>query len=137
MQLSRQEIEQFIDRALAEDIGRGDLTTNVTIAEGTQLKVSMMSRQDVVVCGLEAARRGKLLLAIAAPDASSNSLNKVLPLLRAREIPVFSAPSAKELGNAVGRDSTAVVGIVDRGLAKGIRALSLSAMTVGSKEELG
>jgi ribosomal protein L7Ae-like RNA K-turn-binding protein len=85
----------------------------------------------------EAARRGKLVLAIAAPDASSNSLNKVLPLLRAKEIPVFAAPSARELGNAVGRDSTTVVGIVDRGLAKGIRALSLSAMTVGSQEELG
>jgi len=85
----------------------------------------------------EAAKRGKLLLAIAAPDASSNSLDKVLPLLKAREIPVFSAPSARELGNAVGRDSTTVVGIVDRGLAKGIRALSLSAMTMGSKEELG
>jgi nicotinate-nucleotide pyrophosphorylase (carboxylating) len=52
MQLARQEIEQFIDRALAEDIGRGDLTTNVTIPEGTTLKVAMVSRQDVVVCGL-------------------------------------------------------------------------------------
>ena len=87
----------------------------------------------------ESARRGKLMMAIAAPDASSNSLNKVLPLLRAREIPVFAAPSAKELGNAVGRDTTTVVGIVDRGLAKGIRALSLSAMPEGRKEgeELG
>ena len=55
MQLSRQEIEEFIDRALAEDIGRGDLTTNTTIAEGTTLKVAMMSRQDVVVCGLDIA----------------------------------------------------------------------------------
>ncbi len=41
MQLSRQEIEEFIDRALAEDIGRGDLTTNVTVAERTTLKVAM------------------------------------------------------------------------------------------------
>ena len=55
MQLSRQEIDEFIDRALAEDIGRGDLTTNVTIPAGTTLKVAMMSRQDVVVCGLEIA----------------------------------------------------------------------------------
>lgn len=55
MQLSRQEIEQFIDRALEEDIGRGDLTTNVTIAPDTVLKVAMMSRQDVVVCGLDIA----------------------------------------------------------------------------------
>lgn len=55
MQLSRQEIEEFIDRALAEDIGRGDLTTNVTIDPATTLKVAMQSRQDVVVCGLEIA----------------------------------------------------------------------------------
>jgi nicotinate-nucleotide pyrophosphorylase (carboxylating) len=55
MQLSRQEIEEFIDRALAEDIGRGDLTTNVTIDPETKLKVAMQSRQEVVVCGLEIA----------------------------------------------------------------------------------
>jgi nicotinate-nucleotide pyrophosphorylase (carboxylating) len=55
MQLSRQEIEEFIDRALVEDIGRGDLTTNVTIAPDKTLKVAMQSRQDVVLCGLEIA----------------------------------------------------------------------------------
>jgi ribosomal protein L7Ae-like RNA K-turn-binding protein len=85
----------------------------------------------------EAARRGKLQLAIAAPDASSNSLDKVLPLLRARGIDVLAGPSAVELGAAVGRESTAVVGIVDRGLAKGIRALSPVPMPEGRKEELG
>ena len=72
----------------------------------------------------EAARRGKLHLAIAAPDASSNSLDKVLPLLHARGITVVAGPSAAELGSAAGRESTAVIGIVDKGLAKGIRALS-------------
>src|SRR2546423_10613578 len=76
----------------------------------------------------EAARRGKLYLAIAAPDASSNSLDKVLPLLRARGIAVISGPVAAELGGAAGRETTAVIGIVDRGLAKGIRALSPTPM---------
>jgi len=71
----------------------------------------------------EAARRGKLQLAIAAPDASSNSLEKVLPLLRARGIAVFAGPPAAELGSAAGRETAAVIGIVDKGLAKGIRAL--------------
>ncbi len=85
----------------------------------------------------EAARRGKLQLAIAAPDASRNSLEKVLPLLRARGIIVIAGPSASELGSAVGRETTAVVGIVDRGLAKGIRALSPTLMSDGRKEELG
>jgi len=76
----------------------------------------------------EAARRGKLQLAIAAPDASSNSLEKVLPLLRARGIPVFAGPSATELGSAAGRETAAVIGIVDKGLAKGIRALGPKAL---------
>jgi ribosomal protein L7Ae-like RNA K-turn-binding protein len=76
----------------------------------------------------EAARRGKLHLAIAAKDASGNSLDKVLPLLRARGIAVVQGPGAAELGAAAGRDSVAVIGIVDNGLAKGIRALSPSPM---------
>ena len=84
----------------------------------------------------EAAKRGKLHLAIAAPDASSNSLDKVLPLLRARGIMVIEGPSASELGSAAGRDTTTVIGIVDRGLAKGIRALSLTPMPDGRQEEL-
>ena len=84
-----------------------------------------------------AARRGKLLLAIAAPDASSNSLDKVLPLLRARGITVVAGPSAVELGSIAGREATAVIGIVDKGLAKGIRALSLTPMPDGRNEEMG
>jgi ribosomal protein L7Ae-like RNA K-turn-binding protein len=85
----------------------------------------------------EAARRGKLHLAIAAPDASSNSLDKVVPLLQARGIPVVLGPSAAELGSAAGRETTAVVGIVDRGLAAGIRALSPSPMPDGRKDGEG
>lgn len=85
----------------------------------------------------EAARRGKLQLAIAAPDASRNSLDKVLPLLRARGILVLAGPPAGELGSAAGRESTAVIGIVDRGLARGIRALGSTPMPDGRKEELG
>ena len=85
----------------------------------------------------DAAHRGKLYLAIAAPDASSNSLDKVLPLLRARGVTVVAGPSAVELGSAAGRESTAVIGIVDRGLAKGIQALSLTPMPEGRNEEMG
>ncbi len=85
----------------------------------------------------EAARRGKLYLAIAAPDASSNSLDKVLPLLRARGITVVTGPSATELGSVAGREATAVIGIVDKGLAKGIQALSLTPMPDSRNEEMG
>lgn len=84
----------------------------------------------------DAAIRGKLHLAIAAPDASSNSLNKVVPLLRARGISVVAGPPAAELGAAAGRETTAVIGIVDKGLAKGIRALSADTMPKVVKEDV-
>ena len=84
----------------------------------------------------DAAKRGKLHLAIAAPDASSNSLDKVVPLLQARGITVIAGPSAADLGAAAGRETTAVVGIVDKGLAKGIRALGVDALPNVVKEDV-
>lgn len=81
----------------------------------------------LVVVGVQqvrdAAQRGKLKLAVFAPDASHNSLDKVLPMLRAKRIRLIEGPTASELGAGVGRESTAVVGVVDSQLARGIRAL--------------
>ena len=84
----------------------------------------------------DAAKRGKIHLAIAASDASSNSLDKVVPLLQAKGISVLVGPPAAELGGAAGRETMAVVGIVDKGLAKGIRALNVSEMQRAVKEEV-
>ena len=64
----------------------------------------------------EAAARGRLRLAIVAPDASRHSLDKVVPLLDARHIRRLQGPGMAQLG-------AAAVGIVDHQLAKGIRAL--------------
>ena len=71
----------------------------------------------------DAAKKGELVLAIVAPDASRHSKEKVLPLLQARRIRVIDGPSAAALGHAVGREATAVVGVTDPALAAGIRAL--------------
>ena len=82
----------------------------------------------------EAARKGKLVLAVVAQDASEHSIAKVVPLLEARRVRVLRAPSAIDLGHAVGREQTAAVGIVDRQLAKGIRALMDSGPATDQKE---
>lgn len=71
----------------------------------------------------EGAKKNKVAFAVVAMDASRHSLDKVIPLLNARRVRFVEVPSADELGGAVGRESTAVVGIVDRQLAKGIRQL--------------
>ena len=75
----------------------------------------------------EAAKKGKLTLAVVATDASQHSAAKVVPLLEARGIEILRVSSAVELGRAVGREQTAAVGIVDRQLARGMRGLMVSA----------
>ena len=71
----------------------------------------------------EGVKKNKVAFAIDAADASRNSLDKIVPLLNARRIRFIEVPSASELGGVAGRESATVVGIVDRQLAKGIRAL--------------
>jgi ribosomal protein L7Ae-like RNA K-turn-binding protein len=89
----------------------------------------------LVIVGIQqvrdAALRGKLELAVVAPDASRHSLDKVVPMLRAKHVRVIEGPSASELGAAFGRESTAAVGVVDPQLARGIRALVESAPVEG------
>jgi ribosomal protein L7Ae-like RNA K-turn-binding protein len=69
-----------------------------------------------------AARRGQLMLAVVAPDASENSRRKVIPLLAARGVRMIEGPSAEALGSVVGRDTTTAIGITDAALARGLRA---------------
>jgi len=53
-------------------------------------------------------------------------LDKLLPLLRARRINFIEVPSAIALGAVAGRDQTVAIGVLDRELARGIRALTRS-----------
>lgn len=69
----------------------------------------------------DAARRGKLKLALVAGDASKNSIDKVVPLLTAREVAMIGGFTAGELGGACGREAVSVIGVLDAGLAKGMR----------------
>jgi len=68
----------------------------------------------------DAAKHGKLKVALVASDASQNSLNKVSGLLKARSVPVIGALSASELGGVAGREAVAVLGVTNSGLARGI-----------------
>ena len=97
-----------------------------TVAERKLLRlVGLGVRGRLAVVGVnqvrDAALRGKLALVVVAPDASENSLDKVVPLLRARHVRMIEGPTAAELGAAVGREATTVVGVTDGQLARGIR----------------
>ncbi len=97
--------------------------------------VGLGMRGRLIVVGAEqvrlAALKGTLSMALVAADVSRHSLDKVVPVLRARRIEVVEWPSAVELGGAVGRETTAAVGIVDQALARGIRGAVAGAAPVG------
>jgi ribosomal protein L7Ae-like RNA K-turn-binding protein len=82
----------------------------------------------------ESARTGKLAFAVVASDASANSLDKLLPLLRARGVSFIEVPSASALGAVAGRDQTVAIGVLDRNLANGIRALTRTGSGRASEE---
>ncbi len=96
-----------------------------TAAEVRVLRlVGLGVRGRGAVVGVEQVRRaaksGRLRLGIVAQDASENSKDKVVPLLAARRIPLLTASASERLGAAVGRGTTAAVGILDPHLARGI-----------------
>ena len=85
----------------------------------------------------EAVKKGTVRVAVVAADASHHSREKVERLLVAKGVPIISVPSAAVLGEAAGREATAVIGVVDAQLAKGIRALvePTGAMQIGSRRK--
>jgi nicotinate-nucleotide pyrophosphorylase (carboxylating) len=56
------EISQTIKRALAEDIGTGDVTTDTIVPASASLRGRIVAKQDGVVAGLEVARQVMLTL---------------------------------------------------------------------------
>jgi len=84
------------------------------------------ARGGLVSVGVELTRKAvqgdQAYLAVVAADVSQHSKDKIVPLLTARGVKMIETASAAHLGRAVGRDTTAVVGVLDAKLARGIEA---------------
>ena len=55
--LTEAALDAFVDLALAEDVGPGDVTTQATIPAGTQARATFLAKASGVVAGLTAAGR--------------------------------------------------------------------------------
>lgn len=53
--LDRHKLDVIVRHALLEDMGRGDITTQLTIPRDRQAVAEISAREDCVVCGLEVA----------------------------------------------------------------------------------
>lgn len=51
--LDPQRIKSIVKQALVEDIGKGDITTQLTIPKDKVIKGKVLAKEDCVVCGLE------------------------------------------------------------------------------------
>jgi len=49
-------VRAIVSRALAEDVGPGDVTTEATVASGAQCRAEIVAREGGVIAGLEVAR---------------------------------------------------------------------------------
>jgi nicotinate-nucleotide pyrophosphorylase (carboxylating) len=67
MDLPSAEIDRVIDMALAEDVGRGDVTSEAVVPASARLTAEMHARQPLVLAGIGIAAR---VFRRLAPDAS-------------------------------------------------------------------
>jgi ribosomal protein L7Ae-like RNA K-turn-binding protein len=75
----------------------------------------------------DAVKGGKVRVAVVARDASPNARQKVDGLLAGRRVPTLEVDSAAELGRVAGKQSAAIVGVVDDKLAAGLLAIAKTA----------
>ena len=55
MGLNQLEVEKIVKRALAEDIGSGDITTSLTVPPGSVCRAHIVAKEEGVIAGLDVA----------------------------------------------------------------------------------
>ncbi|MDD4980605.1 MAG: carboxylating nicotinate-nucleotide diphosphorylase [Candidatus Omnitrophica bacterium] len=50
-------LDAIIRHALIEDIGKGDITTQLTIPQDKEINAQLLVKEDCIICGLEVAER--------------------------------------------------------------------------------
>jgi len=97
VELSSTEVRQAVQRALAEDIGSGDVTTLATVPEAATARAVLRAREPLVVAGLAFAEAAFLELSAAvkierlARDGQRVKTDDVLLRLSGPARPILSA----------------------------------------------
>jgi ribosomal protein L7Ae-like RNA K-turn-binding protein len=83
-------------------------------------------RAGNVVIGVAGVRaglqRGTVVCVVVAQDVKQRTVDKVVRLADARNIPVVRGPVALELGGGLGKPPVQAVGVTDPALARGLIA---------------
>jgi nicotinate-nucleotide pyrophosphorylase (carboxylating) len=143
-------VREAVQRALAEDIGRGDITTDALIDGGAQASARLMAREQGIVAGLdlaEAAFRGvepgitfeRLIAdgqAVKAGDVIARISGSARALLSAERVALNFMTHMSGIASLTGRYVAAIAGsrarIVDtRKTLPGLRVFEKYAVRMG------
>jgi len=96
------------------------------VSSKTARLLGLGHRAGNVVIGVAGVRaglqRGKISCVVLAADASQRTIEKVVRLAEAKDIPVLRGPVADELGAVLGRPPVQAAGVSDPALARGLIA---------------
>jgi nicotinate-nucleotide pyrophosphorylase (carboxylating) len=153
MATSKPQIEKIIDHALAEDLGKGDVTTEVLITGDQQGTGFIMAKEEGILAGIEAAKqifhrldpelRVEILLEDGATIKPGSKVAKVsgsiASILRAERVALNFLQRlsgiASETNRYVARVGGLPVRIMDtRKTTPGLRSLEKYAVRVGGGE---
>ncbi|HEV8381627.1 MAG TPA: ribosomal L7Ae/L30e/S12e/Gadd45 family protein [Gemmatimonadales bacterium] len=96
------------------------MSTRITRLLGLGLRAGNVV---VGVAGVRAGlQRGKLACVVLAQDAGQRTIEKVVRLAEAKQVPMLRGPNAAELGAGFGRPPVQAVGVTDPALARGLIA---------------
>lgn len=153
MQLIEAQIEEIIDRALAEDLGWGDITTEALISSDQQGIASIVAKQQGILAGIDVAKTvfrrvdPELKMAVLLEDGAkidSGSIitrveGKVASILKAERVALNFLQRLSGIASETNRYVEAVkelpVQITDtRKTTAGLRLLEKYAVRVGGGE---
>jgi nicotinate-nucleotide pyrophosphorylase (carboxylating) len=95
--LNIEEARPLIRLAIEEDLGRGDMTSQILFPEDATDKANIVSREEIVVCGMEVAQEilrcydEKLKLTIRINDGESAHVGSKLGTIEGPMRPMLSA----------------------------------------------
>jgi nicotinate-nucleotide pyrophosphorylase (carboxylating) len=153
MATSKPQIEKIIDHALAEDLGKGDVTTEVLITGDQQGTGFIMAKEEGILAGIEAAKqifhrldpelRVEILLEDGATIKPGSKVAKlsgnIVSILKAERVALNFLQRlsgiASETNRYVARVGGLPVRIMDtRKTTPGLRSLEKYAVRVGGGE---
>ncbi len=95
--LNIEKINTLIDLAVQEDFGKGDPTSILTIPQDATGKAKIITREEIVVCGMDVAREilkkydKRLKLKILIPDGNRANVANKLAVIEGPLRPMLSA----------------------------------------------